>query len=101
MSMKHQGYQYALVLNQLFCHTLLYLKLFGSKAIHVFEFQTTQYYDWLVSMLKTAHYRPSIPEYTAVAENIHQPLNKIFYDTKESKQALNDVATNSGKALGW
>jgi hypothetical protein len=72
MSMKHQDYQYTPVLNQLFCPTLLYLKRFGSKAMHVFEFQTRQYYDWLVSMLRTAHYRPSIPEYTAVAENIHQ-----------------------------
>ena len=53
------------MLNQLFCDTLLYLKLFGSKAIHVFESQTAPYYDGLVSMLKTAN-RHSISEYPQV-----------------------------------
>jgi multiple sugar transport system substrate-binding protein len=63
--------------------------------------QTTPYYNQLVSMLKTANYRPSIPEYPQIAENIHQALNEVFYGIKEPKQALDDAAAKSAKALGW
>ena len=63
--------------------------------------QTTPYYDELVSMLKTANYRPSIPEYPQIAENVHQALNEVFYGIKEPKQALDDAAAKSAKALGW
>lgn len=36
MSMKQQDYQYTLIVIQLFYHILLYSKLFGSNAIHIF-----------------------------------------------------------------
>jgi len=45
--------------------------------------------------------RSSIPEYPQIAENIHQALNDVFYGIKEPKQALDDAATKSAKALGW
>jgi multiple sugar transport system substrate-binding protein len=63
--------------------------------------QTTPYYSELVSMLNIANPRPSIPEYPQIAENIHQALNEVFYGIKEPKQALDDAAAKSAKALGW
>ena len=53
--------------------------------------QTIPYYDKLISMLKIAHARPSIPEYPQIAEDIHQALNDVYYGLKEPKQALDTV----------
>jgi multiple sugar transport system substrate-binding protein len=63
--------------------------------------QTTPYYSELVSMLNIANARPSIPEYPQIAEHIHQALDEVFYGIKEPKQALDDAAAKSAKALGW
>ncbi|MFL6349792.1 MAG: extracellular solute-binding protein [Nitrososphaeraceae archaeon] len=63
--------------------------------------QTTPYYDELISMLNIANARPSIPEYPQIAEHIHQALNEVYYGIKEHKQALDDAAAKSAKALGW
>jgi multiple sugar transport system substrate-binding protein len=63
--------------------------------------QTTPYYDELISMINVANARPSIPEYLQIAEHIHQALNEVYYGTKEPKQALDDAAAKSAKALGW
>jgi multiple sugar transport system substrate-binding protein len=63
--------------------------------------QTIPYYDKLISMLKIAHARPSIPEYPQIAEHIHQALNDVYYGLKEPKQALDTAAAKSAKVLGW
>jgi multiple sugar transport system substrate-binding protein len=63
--------------------------------------QTTPYYDKLISMLKIAHARPSIPEYPQIAEDIHQALDEVYYGLKEPKQALDTAAAKSAKVLGW
>jgi multiple sugar transport system substrate-binding protein len=63
--------------------------------------ETTPYYDKLISMLKIARSRPSIPEYPQIAEHIHQALDEVYYGLKEPKQALNDAAAKSAKLLGW
>jgi multiple sugar transport system substrate-binding protein len=63
--------------------------------------QTTPYYDELISMLKIANARPSIPEYPQIAQDIHQALDDVYYGLKEPKQALDDAAAKSAKVLGW
>jgi multiple sugar transport system substrate-binding protein len=63
--------------------------------------QTTPYYAELISMLKDARNRPSIPEYPQIAENIRQAIEQIYNGTAEPKQALNDAALRSTKVLGW
>jgi multiple sugar transport system substrate-binding protein len=63
--------------------------------------QTTPYYDELISMINIANARSSIPEYPQIAEHIHQALNEVFYGIEEPKQALDDAAAKSAKALGW
>jgi len=64
-------------------------------------FNTTPYYDQLITLLKTGHSRPSIPEYPQIAENIRHALDEVYYGIKEPKQALDEAANKSAKALGW
>ena len=51
-------------------------------------FNTTPYYYQLITLLKTGHSRPSIPEYPQIAENIRHALDEVYYGIKEPKQAL-------------
>jgi multiple sugar transport system substrate-binding protein len=59
------------------------------------------YYDELISMIKVGRTRPSIPEYPEIADHIRQAIDEVYYGLKEPKQALNDAAAKSAKALGW
>jgi multiple sugar transport system substrate-binding protein len=59
------------------------------------------FYDDMVSMIPQGRGRPSIPEYPAIAEDIRQALDEVYYGIKEPKQALNDAALKSAKVLGW
>ena len=59
------------------------------------------FYDDMVSMIPQGRGRPSIPEYPAIAEDIRQALEEVYYGIKEPKQALNDAALKSAKVLGW
>ena len=59
------------------------------------------FYDDMISMIPQGQGRPSIPEYPAIAEDIRQALDDVYYGIKEPKQALNDAATKSAKTLGW
>src|SRR5919198_4720991 len=59
------------------------------------------FYDQMISMVPEGRSRPSIPEYPQIAEHIHQALTEVFYGIKEPKQALDDAAAKSAKALGW
>jgi multiple sugar transport system substrate-binding protein len=59
------------------------------------------FYDEMISMIPEGRGRPSIPEYPAIAEDIRQALDEVYYGIKEPKQALNDAAAKSAKTLGW
>ena len=59
------------------------------------------FYDDMISIIPTGGSRPNIPEYQDIAEHIRQALEEVFYDIKEPKQALDDAAVKSAKALGW
>jgi multiple sugar transport system substrate-binding protein len=59
------------------------------------------FYDKMISMIPLGEGRPSIPEYPAIAEDIREALDDVYYGIKEPKQALNDAATKSAKTLGW
>ena len=62
---------------------------------------TTPYYDDLISMLKIARSRPSIPEYPQIAENIRQAIEQVYNGSKTPREALDDAATASASVLGW
>ena len=59
------------------------------------------FYDEMVSMIPVGQGRPSIPEYPAIADDIREALDDVYYGIKEPKQALNDAAAKSAKTLGW
>ena len=59
------------------------------------------FYDNVISMIPTGGSRPNIPEYQSVAEHVRQALDEVFNGIKEPKQALDDAAAKSAKALGW
>ena len=63
--------------------------------------QTIPYYKDLISMLSIARTRPNIPEYPQINDNIRQAIEQIYNATKEPKQALDEAAFKSAKALGW
>lgn len=45
--------------------------------------------------------RTSISEYPQIAENVREVIEDVYYGIKEPKQALDDAAAKSAKALGW
>jgi multiple sugar transport system substrate-binding protein len=63
--------------------------------------QSIPYYAEMVSMIPFGHKRPSIPEYTQVADQIRQAINDVYYGKMAPKQALDEAAVKSAKVLGW
>ena len=59
------------------------------------------FFDEMISMIPVGRGRPSVPEYQAIAEDIRQALDEVYYGIKEPKQALDDAAVRSAKVLGW
>jgi multiple sugar transport system substrate-binding protein len=55
----------------------------------------------MISMIPMGKGRPSIPEYPAIADDIRQALDDVYYGIKEPKQALSDAARKSARTLGW
>ena len=59
------------------------------------------FYDQMISMIHDGRSRPSIPEYSVISDNIRQALDEVEHGLKNPKQALQDAAAKSAKALGW
>ena len=68
---------------------------------HVYPLLRRIYYSGLVDMIESGYNRPNIPEYPQIAEHIKQALDDVYNGLKEPKQALDDAAVKSAKALGW
>jgi multiple sugar transport system substrate-binding protein len=66
----------------------------------VFE-QTLPYSEEILSLIQFGRGRPTIPEYPDIAEHIRQAIYEVQYGIKDPKQALDDAAAKSAKALGW
>lgn len=72
------------------------------EGVYASELRSTiPYYDKMISMLEIGRGRPSIPEYPQIAEHIRQAIEEVYYGNKEPKQALDDAAEKSARALGW
>jgi multiple sugar transport system substrate-binding protein len=63
--------------------------------------KTIPYYAQLIGMINIGHGRPNIPEYPQIADHLRQALDEVYSGLKEPKQALDDAAAKSAKALGW
>jgi multiple sugar transport system substrate-binding protein len=59
------------------------------------------YYDQLISLVQFGHARPNIAEYPQIADHIREAIDNVYSGAKEPKQALDDAAEKSAKALGW
>jgi multiple sugar transport system substrate-binding protein len=59
------------------------------------------FYDDMISMIPTGRGRPTIAEYQDIADHVREALDEVFYGIKQPKQALDDAAAKSAKALGW
>ena len=73
----------------------------GENAYVLEANKTIPYYDQLIDMINIGHARPNIPEYPQIADHIRQALDEVYSGLKEPKQALDDAAAKSAKALGW
>jgi len=63
--------------------------------------QPIPYYQEMISMIEVGGSRPSIPEYSQIANHIKQAMDEVFSGLKEPKQALNEAAAKSAEVLGW
>lgn len=63
--------------------------------------QSIPYYQEMISMIEVGGSRPSIPEYSEIANHIKQAMDEVFSGAKEPQQALNEAAVKSAKVLGW
>jgi multiple sugar transport system substrate-binding protein len=59
------------------------------------------FYDQMISMIPEGRSRPSIAEYPVISDNIRQALDEVEHGLKDPRQALQDAAAKSAKALGW
>jgi multiple sugar transport system substrate-binding protein len=59
------------------------------------------YYDQLISLIKYGRSRPNLAEYPQIAEHISEAIDAVYSGSKQPKQALDDAAAKSAKALGW
>jgi multiple sugar transport system substrate-binding protein len=63
--------------------------------------QSIPYFDEMVSMIPYGGSRPNIPEYQAIAEDIHQAIQQVYNGTASPKEALDMAAAKSAATLGW
>jgi multiple sugar transport system substrate-binding protein len=59
------------------------------------------YYDQLISLIEYGRSRPNLAEYPQIADDISEAIDAVYSGSKEPKQALDDAAEKSAKALGW
>ena len=59
------------------------------------------YYDQLISLVQFGHARPNIAEYPQIADHIREAIDNVYSGAKEPRQALDNAAAKSAKALGW
>ncbi len=59
------------------------------------------YYDEMIGMIPSGYVRPSIPEYSLIAHDIREAINRVVFEGKDVNQALQEAAFKSAKSLGW
>ena len=63
--------------------------------------QSVPYFEEMVSMIPDCRSRPNIPEYTEIAEDIHQAIQQVYNGSASPKDALDMAAAKSAATLGW
>ena len=65
------------------------------------SFSSFPYYDEMIGMIPSGYVRPNIPEYSLIAQDIHEAINRVVFEGKDVNQALQEAAFKSAKSLGW
>jgi multiple sugar transport system substrate-binding protein len=63
--------------------------------------ESIPYFEEMVSMIPDGRSRPNIPEYTEIAEDIHQAIQQVYNGSASPKDALDMAAAKSAATLGW
>ncbi|HKI09980.1 MAG TPA: extracellular solute-binding protein [Nitrososphaeraceae archaeon] len=63
--------------------------------------ESIPYFEEMVSMIPDGRSRPNIPEYTEIAEHIHQAIQQVYNGSASPKDALDMAAAKSAATLGW
>jgi multiple sugar transport system substrate-binding protein len=64
--------------------------------------QSVPFFEDMVSMIQYGRSRPNIPEYSRIADNIHQAIQQVYNGSAASpKEALDIAAAKSADLLGW
>jgi multiple sugar transport system substrate-binding protein len=63
--------------------------------------QSVPFFDEMVSMIPYGGSRPNIPEYQAIAEDIHQAIQQVYNGSASPEDALDMAAAKSAATLGW
>jgi multiple sugar transport system substrate-binding protein len=63
--------------------------------------ESIPYFEEMVSMIPYGGSRPNIPEYQAIAEDIHQAIQQVYNGSASPKDALDMAAAKSAATLGW
>jgi len=75
-------------------------KSIGQGLSHILN-KTVPYYDKMIYMVQLGRGRPNIPEFAQIDDFVTEAGKQVCHGTKEPKQALDDAAAKSAKALGW
>jgi multiple sugar transport system substrate-binding protein len=73
----------------------------GPSPYHDQLTSSIPFFDQMISMIPYGQSRPSIAEYSAIAQHIRQAINEVCLNSKDPNQALQEAAAKSAKALGW
>jgi multiple sugar transport system substrate-binding protein len=65
------------------------------------SFSSFPYYDEMIGMIPSGFVRPSIPEYSLIAQDIREAINRVVFEGKDVNQVLQEAAFKSAKHLGW
>ena len=63
--------------------------------------QSVPFFEEMVSMIPYGGSRPNIPEYSEIAEHIHQAIQQVYNGSASPEDALNLAAAKSADSLGW
>jgi multiple sugar transport system substrate-binding protein len=63
--------------------------------------ESVPFFEEMVSMIPDGRSRPNIPEYTQIAEHIHQAIQQVYNGSASPKDALDMAAAKSAHSLGW
>jgi multiple sugar transport system substrate-binding protein len=63
--------------------------------------ESIPFYEEMVSMIQHGGSRPNIPEYPAIAEDIHQAIQQVYNGSASPQEALDMAAAKSAATLGW